>query len=42
MIAGGRMFAEVRDEAALKAVYDELVARLVRELKIAAAPTPLL
>ena len=42
MIAGGRMFAEVRDEAALRAVYDELVARLVRELKIAAAPTPLL
>jgi nanoRNase/pAp phosphatase (c-di-AMP/oligoRNAs hydrolase) len=42
MIAGGRMFAEVRDEPALKAVYDELVARLVRELKIAASPTPLL
>jgi nanoRNase/pAp phosphatase (c-di-AMP/oligoRNAs hydrolase) len=42
MIAGGRMFAEVRDEAALKSVYDELVARLVRELKIAAAPSPLL
>ncbi len=42
MIAGGRMFAEVRDDAALKAVYDELVARLVRELKIAAAPAPLL
>jgi nanoRNase/pAp phosphatase (c-di-AMP/oligoRNAs hydrolase) len=42
MIAGGRMFAEVRDDAALKAVYDELVARLVRELKIAATPSPLL
>ncbi len=42
MIAGGRMFAEVRDDAGLKAVYDELVARLVRELKISAAPTPLL
>jgi nanoRNase/pAp phosphatase (c-di-AMP/oligoRNAs hydrolase) len=42
MIAGGRMFAEVRDDAALKAVYDELVARLVRELKIAATPAPLL
>jgi nanoRNase/pAp phosphatase (c-di-AMP/oligoRNAs hydrolase) len=42
MIAGGRMFAEVRDEAALKAVYDELVARLVKELHIAATPTPLL
>jgi nanoRNase/pAp phosphatase (c-di-AMP/oligoRNAs hydrolase) len=42
MIAGGRMFAEVRDEAALKAVYDELVARMVRELKISATPSPLL
>ena len=42
MIAGGRMFAEVRDEAVLKSVYDELVARLVRELKIAATPSPLL
>jgi nanoRNase/pAp phosphatase (c-di-AMP/oligoRNAs hydrolase) len=42
MIAGGRMFAEVRDESALKAVYDELVARLVRELKISASPSPLL
>ncbi|MGZ3427261.1 MAG: DHH family phosphoesterase, partial [Polyangia bacterium] len=42
MIAGGRMFAEVRDEAALKSVYDELVARLVLELKLSAAPTPLL
>lgn len=42
MIAGGRLFAEVRDEAALKAVYDELVARMVKELKIAATPTPLL
>jgi nanoRNase/pAp phosphatase (c-di-AMP/oligoRNAs hydrolase) len=42
MIAGGRMFAEVRDESALKSVYDELVARLVRELKISATPSPLL
>jgi nanoRNase/pAp phosphatase (c-di-AMP/oligoRNAs hydrolase) len=42
MIAGGRMFAEVRDDAALKTVYDELVARLVRELKLSAAPSPLL
>jgi nanoRNase/pAp phosphatase (c-di-AMP/oligoRNAs hydrolase) len=42
MIAGGRMFAEVRDEGELKTVYDELVARLVRELKISATPTPLL
>jgi nanoRNase/pAp phosphatase (c-di-AMP/oligoRNAs hydrolase) len=42
MIAGGRMFAEVRDDSALKAVYDELVVRLVRELHIVAAPSPLL
>jgi nanoRNase/pAp phosphatase (c-di-AMP/oligoRNAs hydrolase) len=42
MIAGGRMFAEVRDDAGLKTVYDELVARLVAELKISASPTPLL
>jgi nanoRNase/pAp phosphatase (c-di-AMP/oligoRNAs hydrolase) len=42
MIAGGRMFAEVRDEQELKHVYDELVARLVRELKISATPSPLL
>jgi nanoRNase/pAp phosphatase (c-di-AMP/oligoRNAs hydrolase) len=42
MIAGGRMFAEVRDEAELKRIYDELVARLVRELKITATPAPLL
>ena len=42
MIAGGRLFAEVRDEPALKAVYDELVARMVRELRISATPTPLL
>jgi len=42
MIAGGRLFAEVRDDAALKSVYDELVARLVRELHIVAAPVPLL
>lgn len=42
MIAGGRMFAEVRDENELKHIYDELVARLARELKITASPTPLL
>ena len=42
MIAGGRLFAEVRDDAALESMYDELTARLVRELKIAATPTPLL
>lgn len=42
MIAGGRMFAEVRDDAELKHVYDELVARLTHELKISATPAPLL
>jgi nanoRNase/pAp phosphatase (c-di-AMP/oligoRNAs hydrolase) len=42
MIAGGRMFAEVRDDADLKTVYDELVARLREELKITATPAPLL
>jgi hypothetical protein len=43
MIAGGRLFAEVTDEDQLKSVYDELVATLLGELKIAApAPTPLL
>jgi nanoRNase/pAp phosphatase (c-di-AMP/oligoRNAs hydrolase) len=42
MIAGGRLFAEVRDDEALKTVYDDLVARLCGELKISAAPTPLL
>jgi nanoRNase/pAp phosphatase (c-di-AMP/oligoRNAs hydrolase) len=42
MIAGGRMFAPVSDGESLKTVYDDLVARLVAELKIAAPPTPLL
>jgi nanoRNase/pAp phosphatase (c-di-AMP/oligoRNAs hydrolase) len=42
MIAGGRLFAEVRDEAELKGVYDELTARMVKELHIAATPHPLL
>lgn len=42
MIAGGRLFAEVRDDAELKAMYDELTARLVSELKISATPVPLL
>ncbi|HEY7956888.1 MAG TPA: DHH family phosphoesterase [Polyangia bacterium] len=42
MVAGGRLFAEVRDDEALKTVYDDLVARLCGELKISAAPTPLL
>ncbi len=42
MIAGGRLFVEVHDEAGLKKVFDDLVARLCRELRITAAPTPLL
>jgi nanoRNase/pAp phosphatase (c-di-AMP/oligoRNAs hydrolase) len=42
MVAGGRLFAEVRDEEELKVVYDELVARLREELKIHAPPTTLL
>jgi nanoRNase/pAp phosphatase (c-di-AMP/oligoRNAs hydrolase) len=42
MIAGGRLFAEVRDEAELKSVYDELVARMLEELKISATPSPLI
>jgi len=41
MIAGGRLFREVRSEADVKTVYDELVARFLRELKIEADPTPL-
>jgi nanoRNase/pAp phosphatase (c-di-AMP/oligoRNAs hydrolase) len=42
MVAGGRLFAEVRDDEQLKTVYDDLVARTREELKIAANPTPLL
>jgi nanoRNase/pAp phosphatase (c-di-AMP/oligoRNAs hydrolase) len=42
MIAGGRLFAEVRDESELKSVYDELVARMLEELKISATPSPLI
>jgi nanoRNase/pAp phosphatase (c-di-AMP/oligoRNAs hydrolase) len=42
MSAGGRLFAEVRDDEELKTVYDDLVARTRQELHIAAAPTPLL
>jgi nanoRNase/pAp phosphatase (c-di-AMP/oligoRNAs hydrolase) len=42
LIAGGRLFAEVADDAALAAAYDDLVARLRAELHISAAPTPLL
>ncbi|HZS41078.1 MAG TPA: DHH family phosphoesterase [Polyangia bacterium] len=42
MVAGGRLFAEVRDDEALKLLYDELVAKLCQELKISATPAPLL
>ncbi len=42
MVAGGRLFAEVRDDEALKTVYDDLVAATLAELKITASPTPLL
>ncbi len=42
MVAGGRLFAEVREDAQLKIVYDDLVARLCQELKISATPAPLL
>jgi nanoRNase/pAp phosphatase (c-di-AMP/oligoRNAs hydrolase) len=42
MVAGGRMFAEVRDDEALKTIYDELVARTCAELKITATPAPLI
>ncbi len=42
MVAGGRMFTAVRSDEDLKTVYDDLVARLCQELKITAAPTPLL
>jgi nanoRNase/pAp phosphatase (c-di-AMP/oligoRNAs hydrolase) len=42
MVAGGRLFANVRNEEALKTVYDDLVAKTREELKINAPPTPLL
>jgi nanoRNase/pAp phosphatase (c-di-AMP/oligoRNAs hydrolase) len=42
MIAGGRLFQPVADEAGLKTAYDDLVARFLSELHIAATPTPLL
>jgi nanoRNase/pAp phosphatase (c-di-AMP/oligoRNAs hydrolase) len=42
MIAGGRMFTPVRDDAALKLIYDELVSRLLVELRISSSPVPLL
>ena len=42
MVAGGRLFAEIRDEEQLKIVYDDLVAKLREELKINATPVPLL
>lgn len=40
--AGGRLHQTVREEAELKAIYDELVARLVAELGIIQPPSPLL
>jgi nanoRNase/pAp phosphatase (c-di-AMP/oligoRNAs hydrolase) len=42
MVAGGRLFAEVRDDESLKLLYDDLVARLCQELKITSTPAPLL
>jgi nanoRNase/pAp phosphatase (c-di-AMP/oligoRNAs hydrolase) len=42
MVAGGRMFAPVKSDQDLKVAYDALVERLCEELKIDAAPTPLL
>lgn len=40
--AGGRLHTTVRSEAELKQIYDELVARLVAELRITQPPSPLL
>ncbi|MCS6914531.1 MAG: DHH family phosphoesterase [Myxococcales bacterium] len=40
--AGGRLHGTVREDAELKQIYDELVARLVAELRITQPPTPLL
>jgi len=42
MVAGGRMFAEISNDDTLKSVYDDLVAALRQELKIVAAPLPLI
>jgi nanoRNase/pAp phosphatase (c-di-AMP/oligoRNAs hydrolase) len=42
MVAGGRMFAEIRSDEELKFVYDDLVARVLGELKMSATPSPLL
>ena len=42
MLAGGRLHQSIRDEAELKQLYDELVARLVAELSISQPPSPLL
>jgi hypothetical protein len=42
MSAGGRIHQTVRSEAELKAIYDELVARMVAELSITQPPSPLL
>lgn len=40
--AGGRLHQLVRSDGELKQIYDELVARLVAELRIAQPPTPLI
>lgn len=40
--AGGRLHQIVRGEAELKQIYDEIVARLVAELRITRPPSPLL
>jgi nanoRNase/pAp phosphatase (c-di-AMP/oligoRNAs hydrolase) len=42
MTAGGRLHSTVRNEAELKGIYDELVARMVAELSINSPPSPLL
>jgi nanoRNase/pAp phosphatase (c-di-AMP/oligoRNAs hydrolase) len=42
MVAGGRLFAPVDGDEALKLAYDELVSTTLRELKITATPAPLL
>lgn len=40
--AGGRLHQSVRSEAELKQLYDEIVARLVAELRITQPPSPLI
>lgn len=42
MSAGGRLHHPVRGEGEMKAVYDELVARMVAELSIVQPPSPLM